>query len=290
MAALADGRGEEAFAGDTVGPETETAYSAGLTLFDAPVGRNHRSGILSAEFLGNPPHILFIFRPVEGTGTVNQASSGTERRPCVGYDSALTGCTQPDVRLAPLPAGFGTFAEHPLSGAGGIYGHRVEPLAQAGEMGRVVVGDHRIADAPFADVVGKDECPAAYHFVGYYDAISAREGGVEGGFAARCGTQVEDTRPFRFCRRAQKVFDEHGGGLLYVIGPGVEQWVGRERRPFGQIASVTAPCHRDTFCGRLCLVGVPTYRYRRRAVQYAEQGVCIAGNVPAYVAYECFGQ
>ena len=176
-------------------------------------------------------YVFLVLFGIVGAGAVDQQAARFQGVPDVMDDTALASGTEFDVGHAPLACTVGVFAEHTLARAGHVGDDHVEQMRKTADLLRIVIGDNAVRVSPFGDVFSQDVTPAADHFVADKQASFRQQAEQVCRFSTRSGTQVE-APDRRFYIIPYRLFEEHGGGFLHVVGSGVEQRVECERQPF----------------------------------------------------------
>ena len=236
LAVLAQDGYEEAFAPCAMGEE--------VAIHNAPFGRSAERQDVGPQFAGYPCHVVFVFKVVEGAGGIDELSARTQCRPDVTDNLPLSLPTQLHTPQAPLPDGFGVFAEHAFTGAGRIAQDEVEHTAQRLEVCCKVAGDKSVGAAPLDDVFAQDVCTLAHGFVGNERGVAGQVVQQQCGFSAWRSTEVEASSPLGERIVFQQMADEHGRSLLNIVAAGMKQRVERELRTLCQVPPIGTPRHR----------------------------------------------
>ena len=158
IAMLSQDGHEEAFALCAVRKEVTTT--------DAPFGLVAQRQDVGSQFVGNPLHIVFILKVIEGAGGVDEQPAFAQGWPNVADDLPLTLGTHGHVPQAPLPYAVGILAEHAFAGTGRVAQDKVEHRAKGLEVRRKIAGDNGVGTAPLDDVLPQDVGTLTDGFVG----------------------------------------------------------------------------------------------------------------------------
>ena len=159
-------------------------------------------------------HCLIFLRG-KGTGRINQGPAGTQHRSGFLQNLFLAGSAPVHVFHAPVQQRFLFFAEHPLTGTGGINDDPVKKDRKpGGQPLRRLICHYSVSDTHALNICGQDPCPVRMDLIRHQKPPAPERRGqlcaLPPGSRAQIQYPFSRLRPAEHCR-------SHGARLLDII-------------------------------------------------------------------------
>ena len=212
---------------------------------NAPIFFHLNRQNFSTQLFGNPLYIVFVFFPIESTGTVNQNSTGFQASPDITQNTLLTLPAKRNIVYTPFVYSHLVFAEHTFSRARHISQNHIEYLLQFCKIGRIVVCHHHSGMSPFYQILCQYLRTVSHHLVGYQQTSFGQYAAGQCRFTTGGCTKIEHHRRSMYIL-PQSLLYKHRRGLLHVIASGMKEGIESKGRTDRKIISGRTPGYRTS--------------------------------------------